>query len=122
MPLADLARQLQDFAPTVLITYPSCAAALAQLEAAGTQRQRLSEIWLGGEQWSAEQRGHIRSRFGCTLRNHYGTSEFFPLLPLALLTAIEDGAQVTQLQQRTVALSSNRPFDPAQDSSAGQRA
>ena len=34
-PLAALARQLQDFAPTVLITYPSCADALAQTQADG---------------------------------------------------------------------------------------
>lgn len=78
-PLADLAHQLQDYAPTVLITYPSCAAALAQLQAAGTLRLGLSEVWLGGEQLSAEQRGLFRSRFGCTLRNNYGASEIFSI-------------------------------------------
>jgi phenylacetate-CoA ligase len=79
MPLATLAAALQDFAPTVLITYPSCADALAQAQAEGTLRLALSEAWVGGEQLSGEQRQRIRAAFGCTLRNNYGSSEFYAM-------------------------------------------
>jgi phenylacetate-CoA ligase len=78
-PLARLAAQLQDFAPTVLISYPSCADALAQLQAEGAMHLALSQVWVGGEQLSAEQRLRIRAAFGCTLRNNYGSSEFYAM-------------------------------------------
>ena len=78
-PLAELARQLQDFAPSVLITYPSCADALAQLQGAGALRLALSEVWVGGEQLSAEQRTRIRTAFGCRVHNNYGSSEFYAM-------------------------------------------
>lgn len=78
-PMPELARGLQDFGPTVLITYPSCAAALAQLQRAGELRLRLAEIWVGGEQLSNAQRALVRSAFGCPLRNNYGASEFFSI-------------------------------------------
>jgi len=79
VPLADLAAELQDFAPTVLITYPSCADALAQAQAEGLLRLRLSEVWVGGEQLSAQQRTRIRAAFGCALRNNYGASECYAM-------------------------------------------
>ena len=78
-PLAELARQLQDFAPTVLISYPSCADALAQLQAEGAMHLALSQVWVGGEQLSAEQRLRIRTAFGCRLSNNYGASEFYAM-------------------------------------------
>jgi phenylacetate-coenzyme A ligase PaaK-like adenylate-forming protein len=78
-PLRALADALQDYAPTVLITYPSCADALAQAQAEGTLRLRLAEVWVGGEQLSAEQRLRIRAAFGATLRNSYGASECYAM-------------------------------------------
>jgi phenylacetate-CoA ligase len=78
-PLDTLARQLQDFAPTVLITYPSCADALAQTQADGALQLALQEVWVGGEQLSAEQRTRIRSAFGCRVHNNYGASEFYAM-------------------------------------------
>jgi phenylacetate-CoA ligase len=78
-PLRTLVQELQDYAPTVLITYPSCAAALAQQQSEGILKLSLTEIWLGGEQLSGEQRLQIRSAFGCPLRNNYGSSEFFSM-------------------------------------------
>lgn len=78
-PLPELARELQAFQPTVLITYPSCAAALAQQQAEGALRLRLAETWVGGEQLSPEQRERIRNAFGCVLRNNYGASEFYSI-------------------------------------------
>ncbi len=77
--LPDLARQLQAFAPTVLISYPSCAAALAQCQADGTLALALTEVWVGGEQLSGAQRAGIGAAFGATLRNNYGSSEFFSM-------------------------------------------
>ena len=78
-PLAELALQLQAFGPTVLITYPSCADALAQAQAEGALQLALSEVWLGGEQLSAEQRTRIRTAFGCRVHNNYGSSEFYAM-------------------------------------------
>lgn len=78
-PLAALARELQDFAPTALITYPSCADALAQMQSEGALQLALSEVWLGGEQLSAEQRTRIRAAFGCRVCNNYGSSEFYAM-------------------------------------------
>jgi phenylacetate-coenzyme A ligase PaaK-like adenylate-forming protein len=78
-PLDALAEALQAFDPTVLITYPSCADALAQAQAGGTLRLALSQVWVGGEQLSAEQRTRIRSAFNCRVHNNYGSSEFYAM-------------------------------------------
>ena len=78
-PLQELARELQAYAPTVLITYPSCAAALAQRQADAGLHLKLAEVWVGGEQLGAEQRTRIHAAFGCVLRNNYGASEFFSI-------------------------------------------
>ncbi|HSW22025.1 MAG TPA: phenylacetate--CoA ligase family protein, partial [Burkholderiaceae bacterium] len=78
-PLSELARQLQACQPTVLITYPSCAAALAQRQLDGSLRLQLTEVWLGGEQLSDGQRALLRRAFACPLRNNYGASEFFSI-------------------------------------------
>jgi phenylacetate-coenzyme A ligase PaaK-like adenylate-forming protein len=78
-PLVALARELQEFAPTVLITYPSCAEALAQTQSEGALRLTLSQVWVGGEQLSAEQRTRIRTAFGCRVHNNYGSSEFYAM-------------------------------------------
>ncbi|HEU5297695.1 MAG TPA: phenylacetate--CoA ligase family protein [Burkholderiaceae bacterium] len=78
-PLRELARALQAYAPTVLITYPSCAAALAQLQLDTTLRLQPHEVWLGGEQLSDGQRALMHAAFACPLRNNYGASEFFSI-------------------------------------------
>jgi phenylacetate-coenzyme A ligase PaaK-like adenylate-forming protein len=78
-PLRELTTTLQAFGPTVLITYPSCAAALAQLQLDGTLHLRLNEVWLGGEQLSSGQRKLLQTAFGCPTRNNYGASEFFSI-------------------------------------------
>jgi phenylacetate-coenzyme A ligase PaaK-like adenylate-forming protein len=78
-PLPALAEALQRFAPTVLITYPSCADALAQAQAAGRLGLNLREVWVGGEQLSAAQRERIRAAFGARLRNSYGASECYAM-------------------------------------------
>lgn len=78
-PISGLVQRLQAFQPDVLITYPSCAAALALEQARGALRLRLDELWLGGEQLTPGQRGLVRSAFGCRLRNSYGASEFYSI-------------------------------------------
>lgn len=78
-PVAELAAQLQALQPQVLITYPSCAAALAQLQAGRRLALRLDEIWLGGEQLSGAQRALLAEAFACPLRNCYGASEFYAI-------------------------------------------
>lgn len=78
-PMLDIARELQAIQPSVLITYPSCAVALAQLQRAGAMRLSLREVWVGGEQISPAQRAQIRSAFGCAVRSNYGASECFSI-------------------------------------------
>ena len=78
-PLRQLVAELQAYQPTLLVTYPSCAAALAQEQAAGHLQLRVMETWCGGEQLSPAQRDQIRASFGCTVRNNYGASEFFSI-------------------------------------------
>lgn len=78
-PLRSVAAALQALQPTVVITYPSCAAALAQLQRKGTLRLSLREVWVGGEQLSAEQRHQVSEAFGCKVRNNYGASECFSI-------------------------------------------
>lgn len=74
-PLDELQAALQRFAPTVLITYPSVAAALA---CSGTPLA-LREVWVGGEQLTAGQRQAIECAFACPVRNSYGASECFSI-------------------------------------------
>ncbi len=78
-PLRQIAAELQALQPTVLITYPSCAAALAQLQQAGALKLCLHEAWLGGEQLSLAQREGVRTAFGCKVRNNYGASECYSI-------------------------------------------
>ena len=78
-PLREVAAALAHARPTVLITYPSAAEALAQMHDAGELELALREVWVGGEQLSAAQRAHVAQSFGCTVRNNYGASECFSI-------------------------------------------
>jgi phenylacetate-CoA ligase len=78
-PLTELAHRLQAYAPSVLVTYPSCADALAQMQAEGALRLALAEVWVGGEQLTAEQRTRIGAAFRCRVHNNYGSSEFYAM-------------------------------------------
>jgi phenylacetate-coenzyme A ligase PaaK-like adenylate-forming protein len=78
-PLERIAHRLQLLQPDVLITYPSCATALAALQAGGRLQLGLTELWLGGEQLTPAQRGEIRGAFDCPVRNSYGASEFYSI-------------------------------------------
>lgn len=78
-PLRAVADALDAMQPSVLISYPSCAAPLAQWQREGSLHLRLSEVWVGGEQLSAAQRRQIATGFDCRLRNSYGASECFSI-------------------------------------------
>lgn len=78
-PLPALLQALQDFAPTILTTYPSAASMLAEAQAEGRLSLNLREVWTGGETLDPAQRARIEAVFGCPLRNSYGASEFLPI-------------------------------------------
>ncbi|MDY0107985.1 MAG: phenylacetate--CoA ligase family protein [Giesbergeria sp.] len=78
-PTADLVRALNDFAPTILITYPTVAALLAQEAESGRLHIAPREIWTGGENLGAGVRAYIEQRLGGVLRNSYGASEFLAM-------------------------------------------
>jgi phenylacetate-coenzyme A ligase PaaK-like adenylate-forming protein len=78
-PLHEIATELARFSPTVLITYPSAAQALALMQRAGALHLALSEVWVGGEQLSPAQRRAVQQGFGCVVRNCYGASECFSI-------------------------------------------
>lgn len=78
-PAKTLVAELNDFAPTILATYPTAAVLLADEVRRGHLRCRPQEIWTGGETLTPAMRGHIEQSFGCALRNSYGASEFLPI-------------------------------------------
>ena len=45
----------------------------------GALQLSLTELWLGGEQLTAEHRQRLRRSFGCPVRNSYGASEFLSI-------------------------------------------
>lgn len=79
LPLPEIARQLQRLQPEWLVTYPSCAVALAQRQASGELRLRLDGVCLGGEQLSGAQARLLRDTFGCPVHNGYGASEAYSM-------------------------------------------
>lgn len=78
-PASALVAQLNDFAPTVIATYPTAAMLLAGEAHCGRLHCRPKEIWTGGETLSPTLRERMAQTFGAELRNSYGTSEFLPI-------------------------------------------
>jgi phenylacetate-coenzyme A ligase PaaK-like adenylate-forming protein len=78
-PVADLVAELDTFRPTLLATYPTAAAMLADEALAGRMTAQPQEIWTGGETLTPAQRSHIESAWHAPLRNSYGASEFLPI-------------------------------------------
>jgi phenylacetate-coenzyme A ligase PaaK-like adenylate-forming protein len=74
-PLAALVRELDDFSPEVLATYPTCAEVLAAEQQAGRLSIHPREILVGGEQLSDSVRTVVSQAFGCPVRQGYGASE-----------------------------------------------
>lgn len=78
-PTDALVRQLNDFQPSVLATYPSMAALLAEEAQAQRLRIRPRCIMLGGETVSAGLRVRLAATLGAAVRSSYGASECLPI-------------------------------------------
>ena len=78
-PLDSLVDALNRFMPTVIATYPSVAAMLADAFKQGVLHCSPKELWLGGETLSTAVRSHLEKIFGCSVRNNYGASEFMAM-------------------------------------------
>jgi phenylacetate-coenzyme A ligase PaaK-like adenylate-forming protein len=74
-PLPALVHALNDWAPTVLATYPTAAAMLAGEAQRGALRLPLRELLTGGETLGPAVRRHVAGAFGCPVHNSYGASE-----------------------------------------------
>ena len=74
-----LVEALNAFSPTVVATYPTGAALLADQLAQGKLRIQPREVWTGGETLRPAVRQRIESTMGCTVRNSYGASEFLTM-------------------------------------------
>lgn len=74
-PLKSLVAELNEFAPTLLATYPTAAELLATEASAGRLTIRPHEIWVGGEHLSDPVRSQVSQAFGCRVREGYGASE-----------------------------------------------
>lgn len=75
----ELVAALNDFAPTVLATYPTAAVLLADEAGRGALHISPREVWTGGETLGPAVRDYIERGLGCTVRNSYGASEFFTM-------------------------------------------
>ncbi|MBE0473270.1 phenylacetate--CoA ligase family protein [Rhodoferax sp.] len=75
----SLVDQLNTFEPTVIATYPTVAAVLADEAERGTLNFAPNEIWTGGENLSQALRQRLEATFGCAVRNSYGASEFMSI-------------------------------------------
>ena len=78
-PRDRLAAELEAWAPTVLATYPTAAAMLADESEQGRLRIRPLEVWTGGETLGAATRTRLQQVWGCAVRNSYGASEFLAI-------------------------------------------
>lgn len=78
-PVHELVEQLNQFQPTVLATYPTAAALLADEAEAGRLRIRPRCVMMGGETLSRPVRERVARVFGASVRASYGTSEFLPI-------------------------------------------
>jgi phenylacetate-coenzyme A ligase PaaK-like adenylate-forming protein len=87
-PTAALVEQLNGYAPTILVTYPTAALLLAEEAAAGRLRIAPREVWTGGETLTAGVRRFVEHQFGCAVSNSYGASEFLALASQCKLGAL----------------------------------
>jgi phenylacetate-CoA ligase len=76
---STLVDELNAFAPTVIATYPTVAALLAEEACRGSLAFRPKEIWTGGETLSVAVRQRVELALGCPVRNSYGASEFMSI-------------------------------------------
>lgn len=78
-PVAAIDAELDALQPTVLATYPSVAALLAEERLQGRLHITPAEVWTGGETLTAGVRRQIRQAFGGPVVDSYGASECLAL-------------------------------------------
>ena len=78
-PVDELVADLNDFQPTVLATYPTAAALLADEAEAGRLDIAPRCVMLGGETLSKAVRERVARVFDTQVRGSYGASEFLPI-------------------------------------------
>lgn len=78
-PTRTLVDALNAYQPTVIATYPTAAAVLAEEAQRGRLQHRPREVWTGGETLRPTVRHTIEQALGCTVRNSYGASEFISM-------------------------------------------
>ncbi|HMN20714.1 MAG TPA: phenylacetate--CoA ligase family protein [Ottowia sp.] len=78
-PIDALVEGLNTFRPTVLATYPTAAAMLADEAEAGRLHIRPRCVLTGGETLSDAVRQRVGTVFDAPVRGSYGTSEFLPI-------------------------------------------
>ncbi|MEN9396042.1 MAG: hypothetical protein RLZ81_572 [Pseudomonadota bacterium] len=76
---ASLVEALNAYAPTIISTYPTVAALLADEAARGALKHRPSEVWTGGETLTPGVRRWVEKSLNCAVRNSYGASEFLSI-------------------------------------------
>lgn len=76
---ASLIDALNDYAPTIISTYPTVAALLADEAAHGTLKHSPNEVWTGGETLTPGVRKWVEKSLNCSVRNSYGASEFLTI-------------------------------------------
>ncbi|MDO8450663.1 MAG: phenylacetate--CoA ligase family protein [Rhodoferax sp.] len=77
--MSALVDKLNAFAPTVIATYPTFAAVLADAACGGALHFLPKEVWTGGETLSVAVRRRVEQALGCSVRNSYGASEFMSI-------------------------------------------
>ncbi len=76
---SSLLEELNVFAPTVIATYPTVAALLADEACRGSLHFLPKELWTGGETLSPATRRRIELALRCSVNNSYGASEFMSI-------------------------------------------
>lgn len=72
----SLVEELNAYAPSVIATYPTAAALVADECSLGALHFCPKEVWTGGETLTATVRHRVELALGCVVRNSYGASEF----------------------------------------------
>ncbi|MEO8119620.1 MAG: phenylacetate--CoA ligase family protein [Rhodoferax sp.] len=77
--IPSLVDELNAFAPTVIATYPTVAALLADEACRGSLHFFPKELWTGGETLSPAVRRRVELALRCSVNNSYGASEFMSI-------------------------------------------
>ena len=78
-PTAEIVAELNALSPTIIATYPTAMALLAEQARCGALAIRPAEIWTGGETLTDAVRQFAEQTFGCKVCNNYGASEFMSI-------------------------------------------